>query len=138
MHDPSQLDASLDSHSTVPPSFDDDLASLVADGKIGEAGDQESLQEVAEQTAYGEIFLSDLVSRQLTLSVAVAATFLATLFAIPLFNYFLPAVATVHVFGLTVSWLLLGVFIYPLIWGLAYYFVGTSKKYEDDFIHLFK
>ncbi len=114
---------------------DADIAGAISLDSAEDVG-QEALQEVAEQTAYGEIFLADLISRQVTLSLAVAATFLATIFSIPLFNYFLPSIATIRVLGFTLSWLLLGVLVYPLIWGLAFYYVSTSKGYEDDFTQL--
>lgn len=118
--------------------LDREMAEGFDEARTWDTIDQEALQEVAEQTLYGEIFLADLVSRQLTLSLAVAITFLTTLFAVPLFNYFAPSIASLRVLGFTVSWLFVGVLIYPLIWGLAYYFVGTCKKYEDDFTRFVK
>ncbi len=138
MQDAGGSDITFENITDALNSVGNEPITFVDETVIGLGSDQEALQEVAEQTLYGEIFLTDLISRQLTLSLAVAATFLTTLFAIPLFNYFLPTVATITVLGFTVSWLFVGVLIYPLIWGLAYYFVGTCKKYEDDFTRLVK
>jgi hypothetical protein len=129
-------ETTLESVTDALAEFDEDGAGLPVEIAKTALAEPEVLQEVAEQTPYGEIFLTDLISRQLTLSLTVAITFLTILFTIPLFNYFMPAVATVQIFGFTVSWLVVGVVIYPVIWGLAYYFVGTCKKFEDDFIQL--
>src|SRR6266516_2480707 len=46
--------------------------------------DDEALQEIAEQTPYGEILLEDLIRRQLRLGVSVAAVFLIILLGLPL------------------------------------------------------
>ncbi len=98
--------------------------------------DDEPLQELAEQTTYGEIVLSDLIRRQLTLSLSVASVFLLLLFGLPLFNLLFPALGALPILGLPLSWLLLGVLIYPLLWLLSYYYVTTSKKFEAEFVDL--
>jgi hypothetical protein len=41
-----------------------------------------------------------------------------------------------RVLGLPMGWLALAVLIYPFVWGLAVYFVSTSKKNEDEFTEL--
>jgi uncharacterized membrane protein (DUF485 family) len=98
--------------------------------------DDLALQEVAEQTTYGEIVLEDLVRRQRALSLSVAAVFLLLLFGLPLFNALFPELGALSVLGLPLSWLLLAVLIYPLLWLLAWYYVTTSRKYEDEFTDL--
>lgn len=94
------------------------------------------LQEVAEQTVYGEVMLDDLIRRQLALALSVASAFLLLLFGLPLFNLLFPELSGLPLFGLSLSWLLLAVLIYPILWLLAYYFVTTSQKFEDEFIEL--
>ena len=100
--------------------------------------DDQSLQEVAEQTPYGEILLQDLIRRQLTLAISVAAVFLVVLFGLPLMNLLFPELMRVHVLGLPLAWLVLAALMYPFIWALALYYVATSKKYDDEFTHLVK
>lgn len=100
--------------------------------------DEQSLQEVAEQTPYGEILLQDLIRRQLTLAISVAAVFLVVLFGLPLMNLLFPELMRMQVLGLPLAWLALAVFMYPFIWALALYYVGTSKKYDDEFTQLVK
>lgn len=95
--------------------------------------DEETLQEVAEQTNYGAVFLDDLIKRQRALSVSIAVTFLVLIFSFPLLNFFLRSLVAFEIFGFEISWLFLGILIYPFIWALAFYFVTTADKYEEDF-----
>jgi hypothetical protein len=106
-----------------------ELDDLLADGDV-------PIKEVAEQTVYGEVVLDDLIRRQLTLSLSVAGVFLLMLFGLPIFNLLFPELAALPVLGLPLSWLMLAVAIYPLLWLLAYYYVTTTRKLEDDFIDL--
>ena len=100
--------------------------------------DDDALQEIAEQTPYGEILLEDLIRRQLRLGVSVAAVFLIILFGLPLMNLGFPGLVQMHVLGLPMAWLGLAMLIYPFVWVLAWYFVVTSRKYEDEFTELVK
>jgi hypothetical protein len=100
--------------------------------------DDEALQEIAEQTPYGEVLLEDLIRRQLTLALGVAAVFLVLLFGMPLMNLLFPELVAVRMLGLPMSWLALAVLIYPLLWALGAYYVSTSRKYEDEFTKLVK
>src|SRR4051794_13937145 len=115
---------------------------LVDDASFDELGapppDDDALQEIAEQTPYGEILLEDLIRRQLRLGVSVAAVFLIILFGLPLMNLGFPGLVQMHVLGLPMAWLGLALLIYPFVWVLAWYFVATSRKYEDEFTELVK
>lgn len=73
-----------------------------------------------------------LMRRQLKLSVACAATFLVGLIGLPLLNYFAPALMATRVAGFTLSWLLLGVMCFPLVWTVSYYFIRRSIWLEED------
>jgi uncharacterized membrane protein (DUF485 family) len=108
------------------------------DGELPEPVDDESLslQEVAEQTAYGEIFLADLISRQRRLALSVAAVYLLLIAALPLVNLATPELLGLRLLGLPIGWLLLAVLVYPLLWALGYYFVATARAYEDEFTDL--
>jgi hypothetical protein len=100
--------------------------------------EDEALLEIAEQTPYGEVLLEDLVRRQLTLAVSVAAVFLVILLGLPLMNLLFPDLVAMRLLGLPMSWLTLAVLIYPFVWALACYFVSTSRKYEEEFTELVK
>ncbi len=81
---------------------------------------------------HSEEFLHLLMRRQLKLSVACAATFLVGLIGLPLLNYFAPALMATRVAGFTLSWLLLGVMCFPLVWTVSYYFIRRSIWLEED------
>jgi len=81
---------------------------------------------------HSEEFLRLLMRRQLKLSVACAATFLVGLIGLPLLNYFAPALMATRVAGFTLSWLLLGVMCFPLVWTVSYYFIRRSIWLEED------
>ena len=126
---PESLSAPLNEPDELESSLRDLDAWLTADGDA-------PLQEVAEQTTYGEVVLDDLVRRQRTLSLSVAAVFLCALFGLPLFNLLFNELSTLPVFGLSLAWLLLAALVYPLLWFLALYYVSTARKLEDEFIDL--
>ena len=68
----------------------------------------------------------------------MAAVFLVVLFGLPLMNLLFPELVRMQVFGLPMAWLALGALIYPFVWTLALYYVGTSRKYDDEFTRLVK
>ena len=81
---------------------------------------------------HSEEFLRLLMRRQLKLSVACAAAFLVGLIGLPLLNYLAPALMATRVAGFTLSWLLLGVMCFPLVWTVSYYFIRRSIWLEED------
>jgi uncharacterized membrane protein (DUF485 family) len=80
---------------------------------------------------HSEAFLHRLMRRQLQLSIACAATFLIALFGLPLLNYFAPELMSKRLAGFTLTWLLLGVLFFPLVWVIAFYFIKRSIALED-------
>ena len=79
---------------------------------------------------HSEAFLHRLMRRQLRLSIACAATFLVALLGLPLLNYFAPKLMSTRVAGFTLTWLLLGVLFFPLVWVIAFYFIKRSIALE--------
>ncbi len=84
-----------------------------------------------DHVVHSESFLRSLMRRQLSLSVACAATFLAALFGLPLLNYFAPALMATRVAGFTLSWLILGVLFFPFVWVISWYFIKHSIALEE-------
>ncbi len=80
---------------------------------------------------HSEAFLHRLMRRQLRLSIACAATFLIALLGLPLLNYFAPELMSKRVAGFTLTWLLLGVLFFPLVWAIAFSFIKKSIALED-------
>src|SRR5688572_3666383 len=81
---------------------------------------------------HSEAFLHRLMRRQLQLSIACAATFLIALLGLPLLNYFAPELMSKRVTGFTLTWLLLGVLFFPLVWVIAFYFIRRSIAMEEE------
>ncbi len=71
-----------------------------------------------------------VMRRQGALSLRVAAVFVVLVLGVPLVNAFLPEVAGTEISGFTLTWLFLGVLIYPITVALSFYFVGQSNKIE--------
>lgn len=97
-----------------------------------------ALQEIAEQTPYGEVFLQDLIRRQLSLSLSVAAVFLLVLLGMPLVYVLIPELGMVQVLGLPLHWVVLAVLMYPFLWLLAAYYIRAAKQREDEFTRLLR
>ena len=89
-------------------------------------------QEMEELDVHSEAVLHRLMRRQLRLSISCAATFLVALLGLPLLNYFAPELMAKRVAGFTLSWLLLGVLFFPLVWVISYYFIRRSIALEEE------
>jgi uncharacterized membrane protein (DUF485 family) len=79
---------------------------------------------------HSESFLHLLMARQLKLSIACALMFLVALLGLPLANYFLPELMATRVFGFTLTWFVLGVLFFPLVWIISYVFIRRSIALE--------
>jgi uncharacterized membrane protein (DUF485 family) len=91
---------------------------------------EKPIRAVAEDRIHSESFLHLLMRRQLVLSITCALTFLIALLGLPLANYFLPETMAVRVFGFTLTWFVLGVLIFPLVWVIAFVFIRRSIALE--------
>lgn len=83
-------------------------------------------------TVHSESFLHSLMRRQLSLSISCAATFLVALVALPLLNFYAPALMATRVAGFTLSWLVLGVLFFPFVWIISWVFIKRSIALEED------
>ena len=70
--------------------------------------------------------------RQLKLSIACAVAFLLLLLGLPLANYFAPELMATRVAGFTLTWLILGVLFFPIVWVISYVFIRRSIWLEED------
>src|SRR5262245_4992980 len=80
---------------------------------------------------HSDAFLHSLMRRQLRLSITCAATFLTALLGLPLLNYFFPELMARRVVGFTLTWFVLGVLFFPLVWAIAWVFVRRSIALEE-------
>jgi len=74
----------------------------------------------------------EVMRRQGSLSIRIAAVFLLILFGLPLVNNFKPDLANTPVLGFTATWLFLGVLFYPLTWLLSWMFIKQSDRIEAE------
>lgn len=81
---------------------------------------------------HSEAFLHRLMRRQLQLSISCAAAFLIALLGLPLLNYFAPELMARRVAGFTLSWFFLGIFFFPLVWVISFYFIQRSIALEQQ------
>ncbi len=71
------------------------------------------------------------MSRQLRLSIYCAAIFLVALLGLPLCNFLAPDFMAQRIGGFTLTWLLLGVLFFPLVWIIAAFFIRKSIDLEN-------
>jgi uncharacterized membrane protein (DUF485 family) len=49
-----------------------------------------------------------------------------------LFNYYAPALMATRVAGFTLTWLILGVLFFPLVWIISWIFIKRSIALEEE------
>ena len=89
------------------------------------------MQAPEKPDIHSESFLHSLMRRQLRLSILCAAAFLVVLLGLPLANYFLPELMATRVLGFTLTWLILGLAFFPMVWLIAWVFIRRSIALEE-------
>jgi hypothetical protein len=89
--------------------------------------------EIDKQTGVGEVYMRSLMHDQLRLTLSVGGFVLVTLGGLPLLFAILPVTRTLQVLGLPLPWLLLGVVVYPVLYGAARYYVHRAERIEAAF-----
>ena len=90
-------------------------------------------REIDEQTGVGEVYMRSLMHDQLRLTMSVVGFVLVTLGGLPLLFAVLPVTRTMRLLGLPLPWLLLGVVVYPVLYGAARYYVRRAERIEAEF-----
>ncbi|HEY4572288.1 MAG TPA: hypothetical protein VIH10_22605 [Kribbella sp.] len=90
-------------------------------------------REIDEQTRLGEVYMQSLIQSQLRLTLAVIGGLLVVLGSIPLLFWLVPATRTLSVLGLPLPWVLLGIAIYPVVYGAARIYVRNAERIEAEF-----
>lgn len=93
-------------------------------------------QEIDESTGIGEVYMRSLIRAQLRAALTVAATLLLSIGALPLLFLAFDSVAEVHVLGVPVPWLILGVAVYPGLFALGWVYIRHVERAERDFTEL--
>ncbi len=93
-------------------------------------------RDIDSETRLGGVYLTSLLREQRWLAIRVLTTLTLTLGALPLLFFLAPALGRVEVAGVPVSWVLLGVLAYPLLWLLGWRYVRQAERIEADFADL--
>ncbi|WP_019813559.1 hypothetical protein [Saccharomonospora saliphila] len=90
--------------------------------------------ELAEQTSWGKLLIKDLVRVQLRAALLLLALVAVLIGALPVAFHFSDALATVRVIGLPVSWVLLAVAPFPLLFAAGLWYNRLAERHERDFV----
>lgn len=89
--------------------------------------------EIDAQTRIGELYMATLLQAQLRLAGRVILAVVVLIGGIPLAFLWFPELADIRVGGAPLSWLLLGVGVYPLLVLLGWLYVRDAERHEQDF-----
>ena len=92
--------------------------------------------DIDAETRLGGIYMGSLLREQLRLALGVLAGLAVTLGALPLAFHAVPALTDVHLVGVPLGWLLLGVAAYPWLLVLGWLYVRRAERNEADFAEL--
>jgi hypothetical protein len=93
-------------------------------------------QEIDEQTSLGEIYMVSLLRTQLRLATGICLIFAVLLGGLPLLFLLEPGLSETSVLGIPVPWLLLGVFVHPVLIAGAWLYVRQAERNERDWVEL--
>jgi hypothetical protein len=92
--------------------------------------------DIDAETRLGGMYMGSLLRVQLRLALGVLAALLGTVGLLPLAFLLVPRLGTVHVLGLPLAWLILGVLVYPFLLLLGWVYVRRAERNERDFADL--
>lgn len=92
--------------------------------------------ELQEQTEVGDALVRGLVRAQLGLALRLGALVLAAMAALALAGSVFPAFSAVTVFGVRPNWLILGVLVYPMMYGVGRLYIRLAEQGEWDFMRI--
>jgi uncharacterized membrane protein (DUF485 family) len=92
--------------------------------------------DIDDETRLGGMYMGSLLREQLRLALGLLTVLALTLGLLPLLFHLLPGLAGVHVLGVPVAWLLLGVLVYPALVLLGWVYVRRAERNERDFAEL--
>lgn len=93
-------------------------------------------RDIDAETRLGEIYMGSLLRVQLWLAVRVLLVLGACVGSLPLLFHLWPGLTDLHLLGVPLPWLLLGVAVYPLLVLLGWWYVRTAEQNEQDFSDL--
>ena len=89
--------------------------------------------EIDDQSELGEIYMNSLLRAQGRLALTVLGVLAVTVGGLPLLFHVWPTAASTRFIGMPLSWVLLGFAVYPLLWGLGWWYVRAAERNERAF-----
>ena len=89
--------------------------------------------EIDAQTRLGEIYMTSLLRAQLRLAALVLLALAVLVGGLPLAFRLFPQLMETHVVGMPLSWVLLALVVYPLMFALGWLYVRSAESTEQDF-----
>ncbi|MBJ7357558.1 hypothetical protein [Nocardioides sp.] len=83
-----------------------------------------------------EVYLDSLLAAQLRLAGRILVLLALAVGSLPLVFFLVPGLAEQQVAGLPLSWLVLGVGVYPVLGLLGWRYVVRAERNERDFVDL--
>lgn len=93
-------------------------------------------REIDEQTGIGQAYMRSLVRVQLRAGLTVVVTLAVLVGGLPLVFAVVPSLRAVHVVGVPLPWVALGLGVYPLLIGLGWWYVRSLERAEREFTEL--
>jgi hypothetical protein len=92
--------------------------------------------DIDAESQLASLYLGALLRAQLGLALRVLAALAVFVGGLPLLFHLVPGLSDVHLLGLPLSWLLLGVAVYPFLVLLGWRYVRRAEQNEADFAAL--
>jgi hypothetical protein len=93
-------------------------------------------REIDEDTRLGAIYVRSLLRDQLRLALRLLLILAVSVASMPVLFHLVPGLADVAIAGVPLSWLLLGVLVYPWLITLGWLYVRAAEAHERDFAEL--
>lgn len=93
-------------------------------------------QEIDESTGLGEVYMRSLIRLQLRAALAVTATLVLSIGALPIVFWTFDAVTDFTLLGVPLPWWILGLGVYPALFGLGWLYIRQVERAERDFTRL--
>jgi len=92
--------------------------------------------ELQQQTGVGDALVRGLVRAQLGLALRLMALVVGGVVTLALSDSLFPALSEVSPFGVRPNWLILGLLIYPVLYGLGRLYIRLAEQGERDFVRI--
>ena len=89
--------------------------------------------EIDSQTELGDVYVDGLMRAQLRLSLLVVLIAVVAIAGFPVLLVLVPSVGTLTVWRIPLPWFMLGVLVYPVVWGLARFYDRQAARLEAEF-----